>query len=95
MEESMVAGHQITKLLGVKDWFVWNGRKFNLRIVCEILCEPMPKVGELERDANMGCTHVAKLFWPGMTVGWMEDFLQRHDEIFNRELEEMRNGNIN
>lgn len=90
-EESMVAGHQVMKLLGVKDWFEWNGRKFDLKIVCNIICEPMPDVSEYEKDANMGCSNVAKLLLDSHQ--WMVVVLDRHDVIFNRNLEEMRNAN--
>lgn len=100
-EESMVAGHQVMKLLGVKDWFEWNGRKFDLKIVCDIICEPMPDVSEYEKDANLGCTVVAGLLrsfehlWVGEQRGqlWLDVILDRHDVIFNRNLEEMRNAN--
>lgn len=102
-EESMVAGHQVMKLLGVKDWFEWNGRKFDLKIVCDMLIEPMPDVSEYEKDANMGCSHVAKLLRLNSKelrlVGasslseWVSAVMDEHDVIFNRNLEEMRNAN--
>lgn len=81
-EESMIAGHQITKLLGVKDWFEWNGRRFDLKIVCEIVCEPMPEVSEFEKDANVGCTVAAGVIGRSVGESWMNSILDRHDELF-------------
>lgn len=90
-ESCTVAGHQVLKLLGVKNWFEWNGRKFDLKIVCDIICEPMPEVSEYEKDANYGCTNVAWLFGD-VDESWMNSILDRHDVIFNHKLEDQRNG---
>lgn len=90
MKMSEVAGKQITKLLGVFQWFEWNGRKFDLSIVCEILCEPMPEVSEFERDANYGCTLAAGVIGRDWDESAMNALLDRHDEIFEKRLKEER-----
>lgn len=86
-----VAGHPIKKLMGVYQWFEWNGRAFQLPVMCRVLCEPVPEVSEYARDAAAECAKVAGIF-AGMDEKLMLGLLYEHDRIFEKQMEEMRNG---
>lgn len=90
VKESEIAGSQVTKLLGVFRWFEWEGRKFDLAIVCKLLGKPLPETSEYEKDKNFGCALAAGVIGRKKTFPEMHKLLDAHDRVFDEQLEQQR-----